>query len=133
VREQLAAVCERRGLSRRLTERVTLAASEACTNVVVHAYDGIATGPMYITAVAEPNQFRLSVRDQGVGSHPKPDSPGLGLGVPLIATVADEVEVKSGNSGSEICMTFSRRVYPADSAGLQAPGGRRNPATRRTR
>jgi serine/threonine-protein kinase RsbW len=39
---------------------------------------------------------------------PRPDSPGLGLGLPLIATLADSLELGSGKGErTEVRMTFS--------------------------
>ena len=84
---------------------VKLAVTEACTNVVVHAYaDG--DGPMEVAA---------GVRDEGRGMLPRPDSPGLGLGLPLIATLAETLELGRDDSDrTEVRMTF--RLEPAGEA-----------------
>jgi serine/threonine-protein kinase RsbW/stage II sporulation protein AB (anti-sigma F factor) len=38
---------------------------------------------------------------------PRPDSPGLGLGLPLIATLAESLELGTGiNERTEVRMTF---------------------------
>jgi anti-sigma regulatory factor (Ser/Thr protein kinase) len=85
---------------------VKLAVTEACTNVVVHAYpDG--EGPMAVRAVLEDRRLTVVVTDQGRGIVPRPDSPGLGLGLPLIATLADSLELGTGdNDATEVRMTF---------------------------
>src|SRR3954452_9666729 len=61
---------------------VKLAVTEACTNVVVHAYPG-EDGPMGLRASVDEDVLRVVVVDVGRGILPRPDSPGLGLGLPL--------------------------------------------------
>lgn len=87
---------------------IELAVSEACTNAIVHGYaDG---PPDTFTILAEllGGELRVIVRDRGRGMVPRPDSPGLGLGLPLISQMADRVEVRSPTEGQgvELCMTF---------------------------
>lgn len=86
---------------------IKLAVTEACTNVVVHAYaDG--EGPMRLRAGIEDDRLLLVVADQGRGIVPRADSPGLGLGLPLIATLAQSLELGTGTQGeTEVRMTFA--------------------------
>ena len=93
---------------------VKLAVTEACTNVVVHAYpDG--DGPMEISAAILDDRLAIVVRDDGRGMLPRPDSPGLGLGLPLIATLAESLELGRGDDDrTEVRMTF--RLHPAQEA-----------------
>jgi anti-sigma regulatory factor (Ser/Thr protein kinase) len=85
---------------------IKLAVTEACTNVVVHAYpDG--EGPLGIAAWARDDRLTVVVHDEGRGMLPRPDSPGLGLGLPLIATLADSLELGTGpGERTEVRMTF---------------------------
>jgi anti-sigma regulatory factor (Ser/Thr protein kinase) len=77
-----------------------LAASEALTNVVMHAYrDRSRPGPMRIRAHTVDRRLLLEVEDDGVGLRPRPDSPG-GFGLALIATLAAELEFARGPTGA---------------------------------
>jgi anti-sigma regulatory factor (Ser/Thr protein kinase) len=48
------------------------------------------------------------VVDDGSGMMPRNDSPGVGLGLPLIHRLADQVELRTGadGRGTELCMRF---------------------------
>jgi serine/threonine-protein kinase RsbW len=96
---------------------VKLAVTEACTNVVVHAYpDG--DGPLAVTAGLRDGAITVTVSDEGRGILPRPDSPGLGLGLPLIATLASSLELGTNDrQETEVRMTFELdRVPEGDSA-----------------
>ena len=86
---------------------IKLAVTEACTNVVVHAYpDG--EGPLDVRAVVDDRRLTVVVADQGRGILPRADSPGLGLGLPLIATLAESLELGTGeDEETEVRMTFN--------------------------
>ena len=86
---------------------IKLAVTEACTNVVVHAYPGRDDGPLGVTATVDEGSLTVVVRDHGRGIVPRPDSPGLGLGLPLIATLAESLELGTGpDEETEVRMTF---------------------------
>src|SRR3712207_7311397 len=53
--------------------------------------------------------FRSIVSDIGRGVVPRPDSPGLGLGLPLMSTLALSVAIGDGenNRGTEVRMSFA--------------------------
>src|SRR3954451_1328975 len=85
---------------------VKLAVTEACTNVVVHAYPE-SEGPMAISAGVQNGHLTVVVSDSGRGILPRPDSPGLGLGLPLIATLATSLELGTNDADeTEVRMTF---------------------------
>ena len=84
-----------------------LAVTEACSNVVVHAYADDAPGPLEVLATLDDDTLTVVVRDEGPGIAPHPDSPGLGLGLPLIASLAESVQLgRDEQERTEVCMTF---------------------------
>lgn len=89
---------------------LALAVGEACANVVVHAYPPGDIGPLIVHAeIIQEVEIRVNVCDQGQGMTPRPDSPGLGLGLPLIANLCDRLEIHDGPDGvgTELEMAFS--------------------------
>jgi serine/threonine-protein kinase RsbW/stage II sporulation protein AB (anti-sigma F factor) len=58
------------------------------------------------------------VSDEGRGILPRADSPGLGLGLPLIATLAESLELGTGdNEETEVRMSFRLGVAGLDDSG----------------
>jgi serine/threonine-protein kinase RsbW len=97
---------------------VKLAVTEACTNVVVHAYPN-GDGPMGLRASVDEGILRVVVVDEGRGILPRADSPGLGLGLPLIATLAESLELGTGsNEETEVRMSFRLDIESGDDLGL---------------
>jgi serine/threonine-protein kinase RsbW len=87
---------------------IRLAVTEACANVVVHAYPEGDYGPMEVIANKDDDALVVLVRDWGRGIGPRPDSPGLGLGLSLMAALADSVELTHDQvEHTEVRMTFS--------------------------
>ncbi len=89
-----------------VTEDVRLAVTEACTNVVRHAYE---EGEGAIEVIVRPRGGSLEVviADEGRGMGPSPDTDGPGLGLPLISALADSVELRPGaRGGSRVAMSF---------------------------
>jgi anti-sigma regulatory factor (Ser/Thr protein kinase) len=82
--------------------------SEAVTNVVVHAYrDADQPGHVEIEASKPDGYLCVYVRDRGQGMTPRLDSPGLGLGLPVIADCATSIEVRRPPAGgTELVMRF---------------------------
>lgn len=90
-------------------EDIRLAVSEALSNAVLHAYrDRDVPGELEVRASRDEQCVEVVVRDAGVGMAPRPDSPGLGLGLPVIARMTDsfEIEHPSDPPGTAIHMHF---------------------------
>jgi serine/threonine-protein kinase RsbW len=94
-----------------LASDVLLAVTEACTNVVQHAYRGASPsddGEIEVSAEYFRSELTIAVRDRGLGFAPRVDSPGLGLGLPVIAALTHNVEIRPlPPSGTEVVMTFT--------------------------
>jgi len=111
IRHVLGAFAEALQLPPDLIEDMRLAVTEACTNVVRHAYHG-EPGPIDVTIRPNGDQLELIVSDQGAGIGPSPDLAGPGLGLPLIAALADHVEIEHAPSrGSRLAMSFRCRPH----------------------
>src|SRR3954447_15254870 len=89
---------------------INAAVSEACNNVVVHAY-GDAEGPMEVYLCLKPEELEVIVSDRGVGIRPNMPEPDLevqGLGLSLIQALTARVEFLGGmNEGTDVRMAFS--------------------------
>lgn len=96
------------GLAGERLADVALAVSEACTNVVVHAYrDRPSPGAISVGMAVREACLLIHVGDDGTGIRPRTDSPGLGMGLPIIASVTDSFVVEPGaDGGTELCMRF---------------------------
>lgn len=87
---------------------VALCVSEAVTNAVMHAYRGHERPGAIEVEARRPNGYLcVYVRDRGCGLGAHDDSPGLGLGLPLISQTAAEVDVRTPtDGGTELVMRF---------------------------
>jgi len=114
VRHAFGALGETWGIHEQTLSDVRLAVTEACTNVVVHAYPDGEEGPLEVRAACVERQLTVAVRDRGRGIVPRHDSPGLGLGLPLIASLAESVQLGHGDERhTEVLMTFALDGHPA--------------------
>jgi anti-sigma regulatory factor (Ser/Thr protein kinase) len=114
-RAAVAAFASRSGAAPATVEAVRLAVSEAATNVVVHAYRDLETpGEIDVAAAQAAGELWVIIADNGSGLHPRPDSPGLGLGLGLIAQVSDGLDlVHRAAGGLELRMRFVLAPGPA--------------------
>lgn len=109
VRHVLAAFAEALQLPPAVVEDMRLAVTEACTNVVRHAYDGAHGGPIEIVIRPDGDVLEVIVADRGRGIGPSPDRAGPGLGLSLIAALAHTLEIQhSAGGGSRLAMSFRR-------------------------
>jgi serine/threonine-protein kinase RsbW len=113
VRHAFGALGEAYALDPQTLSDIRLAVTEACTNVVVHAYPNGREGPMEVLAALLGDELMVVVRDAGKGIGPRPDSPGLGLGLPLIASLTESVQLgRDEEEHTEVRMTFSLSHAP---------------------
>ena len=118
VRQALAGVADALDFDASVLADMKMAVTEACTNVVVHAYED--EGMLEVEMLAGEDGLTIVVRDHGTGIQPRParaGAPALGLGLPLIAALSDAFELRgSAGVGTEVRMTFAyaREQDPAD-------------------
>lgn len=97
----------RAGAQEAVGEAARLAVSEAVSNVVVHSYRDASPGAFTLSVEWNGDELRVTVRDKGCGMAPRMDSPGAGLGLPLIANLAESFSVTAPpGGGTELRMTF---------------------------
>lgn len=83
--------------------------SEACSNVVRHAYPG-AAGSFELEALPEGDSLTIVVRDSGAGMRPQAQAghASLRLGLGLISTLSNHFEISdSPGGGTEVLMQIS--------------------------
>ncbi len=98
------------GIGEPLMTSAKLAVSEAVTNAVMHAYvDAPQPGAVSVDATIEGDSLLVEVADQGSGMMPRLDSPGLGVGLPLIAGTTDTLDIGNGAAGGTV-LRMSFRV-----------------------
>ena len=89
-------------------DAIGVVVSEAVTNSVIHAYrDRDRPGDVHVSASLDRDGVQISIADDGLGLRPRVDSPGVGLGMPLIADLADHVEISYADPGTRIAAHFA--------------------------
>jgi serine/threonine-protein kinase RsbW len=125
VRQALAGMAEALAFDAAIVADMKMAVSEACTNVVVHAYEED-VGTLEVDIRAEEFGMTVVVRDHGAGIQPRParrQAPALGLGLPLIAALSDAFELRgSVGEGTEVRMTFRAERHEDPVAENPVPG-----------
>ena len=88
-------------------DAIRLATSEALTNAVVHAYEGL-PGLIHVSAELDAGGLSVVVADDGRGPAPQVQRRGMGLGLALIAEAADELAIsKRPGGGTAVAMRFA--------------------------
>src|ERR1700754_4520335 len=112
IRHVLGAFAEALRLPDELVEDLRLAVTEACTNVVRHAYPPDQPGPVEISIQPLEQNVSVIVSDHGRGIGTSSDTTGPGLGLPLIASIADDVELQPvPGGGSRVAMPYTRHRH----------------------
>ena len=110
IRRAVADVAAGFGADEAALLRINLAVSEAATNAVLHAYRGKLGGGVRVRVEPAGDCLDVSIRDDGVGMSPRPDSPGLGLGLGLMAHEATRCEIRCApEGGTEVVLRFKLR------------------------
>ncbi|MGH2952625.1 MAG: ATP-binding protein [Solirubrobacterales bacterium] len=123
VRHALAGLAEELGMDPSDVADLKTIVTEACMNVVIHAYDD--AGPVEITAWADGEVFTVRVRDFGRGIRPLADIDrrSLRLGLPLIAALTVSFEVRGvPGEGTEVTMRIPISQASTRSGGAAAAG-----------
>ena len=100
-------------------EELKICVTEACTNAVIHAYNG-KPGEIVVRLLPKKNELTVEVSDKGIGFNVKhigtakvqqnrsKKTPGLGLGLTFIKSLTNDLKIKSvPKKGTTI--TFRKR------------------------
>jgi len=123
VRHALAGLAEEIGMDPAGIADLKTVVTEACMNVVVHAYEGEA-GPLNVTAEPTSEGLTVVVSDSGVGIRPRPEaeSASLRLGLSLIAALSSSFSFSGGlDRGTEVEMHMPLSGGGADDGGPPVP------------
>jgi anti-sigma regulatory factor (Ser/Thr protein kinase) len=119
VRHALAGMAEQIGMDEAGLADLKTVVTEACTNVVVHAYpDGV--GPLLVEADPDSEGLTVIVSDSGTGIRPEADSEraSLKLGLSLIAALSSSFSISGGlGRGTEVVMRVPLRGGGANGSG----------------
>ena len=121
VRQALGGLAASVGIHENLLADMKTAVSEACNNVVLHAYAD-ERGPLEVFVCPDAHEIAVVVRDEGTGIQPRepePEAAMQGVGLSLIQALTEKVEFGGGaDRGTEVRMTFrSERALDLNGAG----------------
>jgi serine/threonine-protein kinase RsbW len=121
VRGMLVGVADLLGFDGELLQNLKTVVSEACNNVVLHAYGG-EPGPLSVGLEVGPDRVEAVVRDWGGGIHQVvPSEDRMHVGMAVISTLADRVQfLHADGGGTEVRMAFAS---PHGIGELEGPNG----------
>lgn len=106
IREAVALRGRELGLEDQAIDALRTVVSEACANVILHAYPGEAADrPMEVEIDKRESTVMVAVRDKGIGIHPdpQPEHKSLRLGLQLIGAMASSFQIRCArNRGTEL-------------------------------
>jgi serine/threonine-protein kinase RsbW len=119
IRDLVAEIARGGGFSEKTIYSLQLAADEAASNIIEHAYEGMSDAALYITCDMQVDQIVITMRDTGRSFNPTSvKEPNLkadlterqigGLGVYLMKKLMDSVHYESSKSGNLLTMTKRR-------------------------
>jgi anti-sigma regulatory factor (Ser/Thr protein kinase) len=110
VRQALTGLAEALELGALPTNDIATGVTEACNNVVLHAYPPDAEGPLEVRVYALPHAVAVVVRDEGRGisaGEVDPSNAQGGIGLPVMRALATRVDFSgSEGTGTEVRMEF---------------------------
>jgi serine/threonine-protein kinase RsbW len=135
VRQALTGVAASLGLDPIETNDLNTAVTEACNNVVMHAYGG-GQGPLEVDVSALLGALEVVVRDRGGGIRPRepePDDVHAGMGIPVIHALTRRAEiVERAGGGTEVRMELAtpnaRPLEPVEGSGRASAAIRDSPS-----
>ena len=108
----LSGLARARALEPALVADLKLALTEACSNVVRHAYKEQPAGEVEVRYELDEDKLSVEVVDEGIGFDPEAAAAAAGdeldeggLGISIIRAIVDELDIKSGDSGSSLRLT----------------------------
>jgi serine/threonine-protein kinase RsbW len=105
LRRAMAGLAKDCGMDAEGIADVGLAVTEAATNAVIHAY-AEADGELRVTAAVHDGELTIVIGDTGPGLVERENSPGLGVGLAIIANVVERLKIASRPGSTEIHMAF---------------------------
>jgi anti-sigma regulatory factor (Ser/Thr protein kinase) len=106
VRRLVGDLAERMGATEERIADIRLAVTEACANVVVHAY-GSSGGRLTVEAMDRGDDVVVTISDTGRGLTCTSAHPGLGQGLSLIGSLSDDLQIESGaGDGTHVRLYF---------------------------
>ena len=105
----LGGVAELLAIDPELLDDLKTSVSEACNNVVLHAYGG-EPGPMEVGLFLADDHIRVTVTDHGTGMSAPPPTGDVsqGIGLSVIRALTENVRFASApNDGTEVQMDFA--------------------------
>jgi anti-sigma regulatory factor (Ser/Thr protein kinase) len=109
-RRTVVSHAEKLGLAKAAIADLKTAVSEACANVVLHAYeDQEEPGPLELDFRSKSEELSVVITDHGGGIRPCPsgEMPSLRLGLPIIGALSSSFQLVSVlNRGTEITIRF---------------------------
>ena len=100
IRHAVGNVARQHGMGADGIADLQIVVTEACSNVVVHAYCDRPSGPLEVEASCEASDFGVAVRDCGRGFRTAAqETEGLRLGLALISTIAPNFDVAERQEG----------------------------------
>lgn len=101
-----------RGIFEELADRVVLAANEAATNAIVHAYRDTEPGPVRLRAETDGRSVVVTVSDEGTWKPARPGAGPGGRGVLIMQESMDDVRIDRGTHGTTVTLRASAQHVP---------------------